>query len=150
MTEAAIRATYSDYRRVKGRKVLQLIFEVPIEQAPQVHEIFGEPAPDGSTWVAIARLQELQKPATEKPKRQWSDMSRAQQAGIACNEPDFRRFLALDCDGVLMLDLDMTADAVRHECGIKSRSELDSNKEAAKKWDKLYSDYQLWRRGAAA
>lgn len=148
MTQAAIKATYSDYRRVKGRKVLQLIFEVPIEQAPEVHKTFGEPAPDGSMWVGIARL-EPDKPA-EKPKRSWSEISRAQQAGIACNEPDFRRFLALDCDGILMFDLDMAADTVRHECGISSRSELDSNKDAARKWDKLYSDYQMWKAGAKA
>jgi hypothetical protein len=150
MSNAALSGDYVDLRFIKSRKVCQVIIEIPIEQGGAFVQAFGTPNPATGVPVAIARLQEPEKPATEKPKRQWSDMSRAQQAGIACNEPDFRRFLALDCDGILMLDLDMTADAVRHECGIKSRSELDTNKEAAKKWDKLYSDYQLWRRGAAA
>src|SRR5689334_22551506 len=94
MTEAAIKATYSDYRRVKGRKVLQLIFEVPIEQAPMVHDTFGEPAPDGSTWVAIARLQEPAKQEAEKPKRSWGLLSKREQAVLACESLPFRNFVA--------------------------------------------------------
>jgi hypothetical protein len=147
---AIIKATYSDYRRVKGRKVLQLIFEVPIEQAPQIHERFGEPAPDGSTWVAIARLNEGAA-KVEKPKRSWSELSRAEQAGIACQDADFRHYLAKTSYGNLKtMDAAVAAEAVRTRCDVKSRADLDTDHHGATRWDKLYGDYQRWKMGAAA
>jgi hypothetical protein len=149
MTDAAIvKATYSDYRRVKGRKVLQLIFEVPIEQAPQIHERFGEPAPDGSTWVAIARLNEGAA-KVEKPKRSWSELSRAEQAGLKCADTDFSGYLWARTNQMDIPEW-TAAEAVRKLCGVNSRAELDRNPNAGKAWDSLYSDYQFWKRGAAA
>ena len=148
--KAAIRATYSDYRRVKGRKVLQLIFEVPLEQAPEVHDVFGEPSPDGSTWVAIARLQS--QPAAqqaEKPKKSWDEMPRSAQAAMKCNDADFQRFLSAEYRRGIG-DAIQAASVVRQVCSIKSRADLDHNEPAAHAWDRLYSNYQMWKRGAAA
>ncbi len=147
MTAAVIQAEYADYKRVKGRKVLQLICEVPIEQAPDVHKLFGEPAfGERQINVAIAKLDMVavqQQP--EKPKGK----SYAQQAGICCNEPAFRRFLterehqdwpsAGECT-----DAAMAARTVRFECGVKSRSELIDGTEAGHKWRTLWLDYQNW------
>lgn len=53
----AIRATFADWRTVKTRKALQLIFEVSLEQQAEVLAILGAPMPDVDTWVAIARLK---------------------------------------------------------------------------------------------
>lgn len=144
---AAIQACYADYRRVKGRKVLQLIFEVPLEQAPQVHDVFGEPMPDGSTWVGIARIDPNAKAEpvkAEKPRRKWGELSRAQQAGIACNEQGFRTFLS--SLGWKSADAEVAAQAVREMCAVRSRSELDTNSGSADAWDKLYSEYHTWLR----
>ena len=159
MTEAAIKAAYHDYKRVLGRKVLQIVLEVPLEQEGDVHAKIGYPSPDGSTWVAIARLAPLaaamadQKPsAYDKPKRSWDEMPRSQQAGIACEDSRFRHFLIERRRDPRLkgLDPDTAAGEVRHWCGIASRSQLDTSPLAAEYWDKLYSDYQLWKRGAAA
>lgn len=59
-----IRADYSNWRPVAGRKVLQLILEVPIEQTADVMEKLGFPLPGESKWVAVALL-ESGKPASE-------------------------------------------------------------------------------------
>lgn len=142
MTEpAAIQASYADYRRVKGRKVLQLVLEVPLEMAPQVHEAFGEPLPDGSTWVAVARIDPTAKP--EKPK----GGKLAQRAGILCGEGAFITFLAeyhynANLDDVAPFD---PAVVLRTICHIESRAELDHNEDAARKFHKLELEYNAWK-----
>jgi len=57
MTESCvIQADYANWRPVAGRKVLQLVFEVPIEQTEQVMQRLGVPMPGESKWCAIALL----------------------------------------------------------------------------------------------
>lgn len=51
---AAILATFSDLKLVKGRKCAQLIFEVPIEQAASAVTILGMPNPAKEIWCGIA------------------------------------------------------------------------------------------------
>lgn len=55
-TPAVIRATYSDLKFLKTRKVAQIICEVPIENAGEIVKIFGAPDPSRETWVAVALL----------------------------------------------------------------------------------------------
>ena len=65
MTEkpAAFSASYSDWRIVKGRKVVQIILEVPIEAADHAYNVLGGmPKFGAEQWFAIARL----KPEAEK------------------------------------------------------------------------------------
>jgi hypothetical protein len=60
MTEkpAAFSATYSDLRLVKTRKVVQFVFEVPLEAAGHAMNVLGGmPSPMKEEWFAIARLQ---------------------------------------------------------------------------------------------
>lgn len=136
---AAIQATYSDYRRVKGRKVLQLILEVPLEQAPAVHEAFGEPLSDGTTWVAVARLD-----PTAKAERKGGKL--AQRAGIICNEGAFDKFLT---EHYMRIENQTPADFVRDWCGVESRAELDHDEEAARKFTNLEASYRAWLTVAA-
>ncbi len=94
----AIRATYSDLKLVKTRKVLQLIFEVPIEEADNALRVLGGmPRADAETWVGIAPITEeaaTRAPTrADKPKRRMAELSRAQQAGILCNDARFHQFL---------------------------------------------------------
>lgn len=147
MTEekAVIRGCYADYRRVKGRKVLQIIIEVPLEEAPRVHEAFGEPTPDGSTWVAVALLQ----PETSRVVEQTDKHRLSRQAAMLCDDPRFRAFLNeySGCD-----DANINACAgpagsaamVRLLCGVDSRAEFDTNPEAAQKWRNLKASFEAW------
>lgn len=155
--KAIIQGSLVDVRNVNQHKCVRMLIDVPAEHAPMVMEAFGWPTMASPVPVAIARLQSQPAersaaPKIEKPKQQWHELARAQQAGIACNDPDFRRFLARhgQYHGILMLDLDMAADEIRQTCGIKSRVDLNVDHIAADKWDKLYGAFQMWKRGAAA
>jgi hypothetical protein len=57
MTAAAITATFSDYRLVKSRGVLQLVLELPVERQAQAFEALGFPMPGTDIHVGVARLQ---------------------------------------------------------------------------------------------
>ena len=56
----AIRARYADWRPVKGRKVLQIVLEVPLEQQGDILTMLGAPLPDRDLWVAVARISDEQ------------------------------------------------------------------------------------------
>lgn len=149
MSDAAIiRATFSEWRMVKGRKVLQIICEVPLEAQDHVWQALGSPIPDSETWVAIARLRDGNAPQIEPPGKSGS---LAQQAGILCNEVAFRRWLAetAPVDGIAVFDLDMAADELRERCGVSSRRELDTDEAAAQRFRDMRSDYKLWLADAA-
>ena len=77
---------------------------------------------------------------TEKPKRAWADLSPAEQCGIRCGENDFWTFIH---DRGLRHGGDV-ASSVRFFCRVASRSELNANAEAAKRWGELESGYQSW------
>lgn len=53
---AAIRATFCNLKNIAGRKVVQVICEVPVEHAGKVYEAFGWPDASNPKWVAIAML----------------------------------------------------------------------------------------------
>lgn len=171
MTAAVIKAAYADYRRVKGRKCLQLILEIPLEQAPQVHEAFGEPLPDGSTWVAVARLENsldyhhktvhdgegagapgmaaqaetVPAPEPPSPHRLTKGGKLCQRAAIMCGEGSFWKFFAERYKPfVINDDIRDSPTFVRRFCGVTSRAELDHNPEAASKFLDLESRYKAW------
>lgn len=164
---AAFRATYSDFKLIRTRKVSQFIFEVPVEQTDQALAVLGGmPNPAAEVWCGIALLQEpggsrtpvgrqggseggvaaIAEPASPRAsKKSWSDMSPAQQAGVLCNERSFRHFLyenhAYGC-----VTTDDAAEAVRELCGVKSRSEILPNTKADEIWRGLVADYRVWER----
>ena len=140
--KAIIKGVYADYRRVKGRKVLQVIVEVPLEQAPLVHEAFGEPDPAGDTWVAVALLQpETARVAEQKDKHRLS-----RQAAMCCQEQAFWTFLSEYGNGPISIvrSAPEAAATVRYVCGVDSRAEFDSDLEAAARWRNLHASYQAW------
>lgn len=58
MTEAVFKATFCNTKNVLGRKVMQIILEVPIEYSMTVHDILGWPDPAAPQWVAVAPLRD--------------------------------------------------------------------------------------------
>lgn len=156
-----IKASYSTWRPVQGRKVLQIIFEVPLEQQTEVLTMLGAP---GDQWVAIALLDDKAASfngrtsdfdsenagsipaAVAKPKRAFKDLPLSQQAGIRCGEAQFREFLLHKLfttekigEGVLK----DTATLLREEIGVSSRSSLDVyGGDAASRWQNLNAEYE--------
>lgn len=150
---AVITGTYSDLKFIKGRSVVQIVVEAPIEAGEQIVAAFGTPQPGNEIPVAIARLregsekgEEAQSECAKEPERK--PKSRAQMAGILCNDPVFWAFLNEQCgpfsDGPITTENE-AAEAVRGQCMIESRSVLDRDTEAQHLWDQLYSQYQAWK-----
>ena len=146
----AFQATFSDFRLVKGRKVAQLVFEVPIEAADAaLQTLGGVPRPDQEAWVGIARIDpknltsDARKPSTEpKERRRFHELPLSQQCAMRCNEGSFQRFMAEEYKA-------MGAEAnhvacVKQICGIESRSEIGDNNAAGTKWRQLEAEYQTW------
>lgn len=79
----------------------------------------------------------------------------ARTAGILCSDADFRRFLAERFpvewkDFGDLEDVDRAAAVVRTACEIESRSELDKNSDARRRYDRLIGlPYSNWRRARA-
>jgi hypothetical protein len=144
---AAIKATFSDFRIIKGRKQAQLILEVDIEAADAaLAALGGIPQPQLTRWVAVARLNGVEKPEPEpKEKRRWEDLKLSMQASIRCNEPAFWKFLERDMRGAGNIENAEDAAAfVRMFCRVDSRSSLNTNPSAAVYWRGLEAQYQAW------
>ena len=163
----AIRATFSDYRTVKSRKVLQLVMEVPIEYQAEVFAALGYPVPDADLWCGIARLQPgagaeaggrpqpAATPASEgsspsagaferslqgKARYAESDeMAKAvTRAALLAKDARFRGWLE-DEYGTAILDEADAAERIRQVCRIVSRSEIGTKRDA---YDRFIRDIE--------
>lgn len=162
MTEPlAFRATYSDWRLIKTRGVVQVVMEVPLADADAAYQILGG-MPDTSreSWFAVAplKLPVPQAPAIAKPaleldkpqarakheKMNWREVQPAAQAGIRCAEPMFRTFLR-EVKKYGHCDEEDAAVAVRDICGVSSRAELSSKHAARMIWKQLDDEFQAWK-----
>lgn len=137
---AGIEADFATWRPVQGRKVLQLVFEVPIENTQLVLDTLGIPQTGQSKWCAIALLnQKAPEPegqvseANGSSKKQWSEYSRSQQAAILCSDEDFQRYIGNPLNA---------ADWLRAHFRISSRKELDEEKNHGN-WDEFVAIYNL-------
>jgi hypothetical protein len=148
----AFRATYSDFKLVKTRKVVQIVLEVPVEQANVVLDVLGGmPDPSRETWVGVALLspdaaqpQPVIQPRLAGAKRDWRDMSPQQQAGIRCDDAAFVAFLREERPDD-WIETREPAECVRLICGVTSRADLETNHKARVLWHQLDSQFQAWR-----
>lgn len=146
MKPSAIRATYSDWKLVRTRQVIQLVFEVPLADADAAYEVIGGmPNPSNERWFGIAPLDLTKKHINAKPeKRDWRDLTPQQQAGIRCEEAAFVHFLK-EYHPDDWHETQDTADCVRLICGVTSRSELETNQKARVIWHQLDQQYAAWK-----
>jgi hypothetical protein len=137
-----IKATFSDFRIIRGRKVACLVFEVPLEGADAaLTALGGLPRPDAERWFGIVAL-DLSKPAREpeKTRKPFETLPPAQQAAMRCNEPGFWHFMNAR-------DAEHAAALVRKRCSVSSRSELNTDAEAARVWRSIDDRYFRESRG---
>jgi len=151
MSDAAIiKATYSEWKMVKTRKVLVLSFEVPLEAQETVQAALGTPMPDAETWVAIARLNlnavaaQAEPPVIEhQPEPELRKPAKlAQIAGILCNNGAFRKW----CGATTV---EQAAQHVRDRCNVDSRADLDTHEDAAAAFRDMKGEYEAWMLVAA-
>ena len=149
---AAFQATYSDWKLIRTRKVVQLVFEVPVEQAGLAYEVLnGMPDSGSEVWCAVARLDETKESAT-KPRpaaphktggahsKSWHEMTSGQQAGVLCADKSFQKFLTESYGQ----DATDAAAFVRRYCEVESRSDIDKSERSKFKWRGLTSGYRGW------
>lgn len=144
---AAISGDFANYRPVLGRKVLQLIIEVPIEAQQHVFEALGFPTGGGAVPVAIVRLETpFEQPVTQPPSRSPA----VRDAGIVCKEPEFWEFLNQETPARLWSHSGIKSEAdaaayVRMWCNVESRREIRPGSYAEHVWNRLLLDYGAWR-----
>jgi hypothetical protein len=158
---AAFRACYSDWKLIRTRKCVQLVFEVPLEESNKAYEALGGmPNPGEESWVAIARLNpEAAKevmpdrrppehnntsPASEPDKVQARAPRNklAQLAGMLSKDPLFPRYLAAT---EFYYGTDDPTIAIRGFCSVDSRSQIIVGTPAGDRFLKLYDDFICWR-----
>lgn len=137
----AILGTYSDFKLVKTRSVIQVVIEVPVERSKEVTDLLGMPMPGSEIHIGFARI-DLSKAAPEPVK--IGHVGNAQMAGILCNDPVFRKYLS-ERSGKPIADADGAAIAVRFACSVKSRADLDTDQHGAATWRDLKADYEGWK-----
>jgi hypothetical protein len=159
---AAIAGSYYNLRPIVGRKVCQVIIEIPIEKMAEFIEAFGSPCEE--VWIAMARLnlKEVMPPAptnqhtdtsprsqeaapqTGGARKPFNSLPLPQQAALLCNDPVFRAFLneefAYDCETE-----NDAAEAVRELCEVTSRSELNHDAMAGKVFIRYREQFQAWK-----
>jgi hypothetical protein len=146
----AVRMSYADIRTVRTRKTFQAVFEGPIEQMGEFMRLFGPPQPDAEIWAAIARLKPA--PQIEAHPDTVEDKSTpprtlAQTAAFLGTRQTFRRFL-MERRGEKGFCTEHDAKHFIYEiCGISSRTELNTNEIAARKFSDLRADYRNWLHG---
>lgn len=140
--QAVFQGDYTDIRFVKGRKVCQIIVELPIEAGAAFVAAFGAPNPSTTVPVALARID-----PNARPERKPGG-NLAQRAGILCGEGAFVKFLDQK-SSIPINTVEEAANALRLYCLVASRADLDHNPEAARKFLDLEASYKAWLRVAA-
>lgn len=151
----AFRAIYADWKLIKTRSVVQVVLELPVEQANAAYEVLGGmPVAGKERWFAVAALapgaaaakpDPVDQPRPDRAKRDWRDLPASQQAALRCNDRLFQAFLSEEqkLQGWVGSDND-AACAVRELCHVSSRADLDTNHKARVIWHQLDSQYQAW------
>lgn len=154
---AVIRATFSDFRIVKGRKQAQLIFELPLEQAQDAVLKLGMPNPSEPAWCAIALLdmaktQEPQSSAkSEAAKKAYRDMPEWKKAAtrcvMLCKDGRFQDWLRdKQRRGRNWSNLDreqVTAGCLKDQLRIESRSEIATDERAYQAFIALEQEFRM-------
>jgi len=154
---AAFKACYSEWKLIKTRQVVQVVFEVPLKDHDEAYQALGGmPDPSKERWFAIAALDlsnVAQAPATRetdsdlahpsatvsRPRKPVAaDQRLAQQAGIACADPLFRRFINAETEAD-------AATYVRQSIGVASRAEIIPGTPEGEAWQNLYGEFLVWR-----
>ena len=171
---ASFAASYADWKLIKTRAVIQIVFEVPIESHDAAYQALGGmPVHAQERWFAIARLDQSKfeqrkerrdedtqqgttataPGAAPRERRSLSDVPLSQRAGMLCNAPAFWAFLKEhqpESCRVLELadgtDGEKAAIVLRSLCGVQSRSELSEDNQAGQEFLNIESGYNFWMR----
>jgi len=156
----AFRATYSDWKLIKTRGVVQVVMEVPLADADAAYDVLGGmPVHGKERWFGIAALKTEEahtKPRQEAPqdyrpdgamRMNWRYLQPAAQAALRCDQSAFRTFLMEQHSyrPKEVANADEAAEFIRSFFGIKSRSELGTDQRKRVLWKQLDDQFQAWK-----
>jgi hypothetical protein len=156
----AFRATYSDWKLIKTRGVVQVVMEIPLADADAAYDVLGGmPVHGKERWFGIAALKSTAEEARAKPRQtllpdaptggakrmDWRDVQPAAQAGIRCGEPEFWAFLREVMTYPGAKNADAAAAIVRRICQVNSRAEFSTDHRKRVLWHQLDSQFQAWQ-----
>ena len=148
MDKRVIQARYATWRPVQSRKLLQLVFEVPLENQGEVLKYLGAPLPDRDIQCAIAILngEAGQNPVTEmpiskassaSPPKPFTDLPLTQQAVLLCKREAFQRYVQVGNE-------EAAKEWLCNHCGVTSRSQILEHTEPEFLFKDLYNRFQDW------
>ena len=149
MTEHVVECSFSDFRTVKGRKVAQLILEIPIEAADHALSVLGGvPRPDADRWCALVRLDKaaasagvnsVPKPQDDAHKEKSEGEKAVARAGILCNDPDFQRWVIQAAPHSARDNAQGfgTADILRAWLGVTTRKALATDADVLERFQRI-------------
>jgi hypothetical protein len=141
-----MQGTYSDFKVIKSRKVIQVVIEIPIEQGNSFVGMFGVPNPSEEVWVAIAELDRRAMTGQRITREEEFEAAKAiKSAGILCKSEIFggwlRDYREMDVDPN---NHDSIARALRALLGVKSRADMRNIQEAVTAFNRLKGEYDAW------
>lgn len=163
----AVLGTFSDAKLIKSRSVLQIVIEIPIEQADDAMKALGGfPLPAQERWVGVALAPKDREarssavepsahnglvagsnpaaPTAQKERRPFGELELSAQAAIRCGDADFIDFMAKKYDADLLIKPNEIAKVLRYVLCVESRAELNIDHTAANRWHSLERDFQGW------
>ena len=168
MTTLAFKATYSDWKVIKTRGVVQVVMEVPLSEADAAYQILGG-MPDFSQerWFGVAPLKEVMPHPTKRSvqtghnnappqpaepdrhsagaKRDWRDLPPSAQASMLCDKVIFQMFLREKYPDDWHESMADPDECVRLICAVSSKAMLNDGPHRVI-WHSLQSEYQTWER----
>lgn|GEM_PF-1406941 len=143
MTDTAFQATFSDFKVIKGRKVAQIILEVPIEAADDaLRKLGGVPQFATEQWVAVCPIKVDAPPEAPKQRREYT---LAQKAGMMCGNKRFWAFIGSPLNSPAdALNAEDAADFMRRICGVTTRADIIEGTDAGDKFKTLVNEFDAW------
>jgi hypothetical protein len=164
--KAAFSATYSEWKVIKTRSVVQVVFEVPIEGSDTAYQVLGGmPLPGKEKWFVIAKMnaagvgslasreagvsgRDATAKIVESAPASRSHSPYAREIAMACEDTDFQDFLRANFQNEWLIQNlgfpeEKAANIVRKELGVKSRADVFPGP-TADKWRVLYDWFFTW------
>lgn len=145
-----------------GTRIMVAVVEIAEDETPVEHakdeerakrgeQDSGAPKVDtdehGTEWSKPVGLHPLVTKSSDAKDR-FRSLGKPEQmvtrCAMLCGDPEFWNWL-WGAGYEYVKDADTAAEAVRDHLGIKSRSELASNPQAQHNWERMVTDYDVWR-----
>ena len=155
---AVISGVYVDCKFMPGLKSARIAIDIPIEHSNEFLRMFGAPDRANPVAVAIARLdvEALNAPSVpeksvEPAKVERAETKRSSRAYLMCRDANFQNWLMAQYPDVwasYRIDgkepaIQMADRTLKEIVQIFSKSELDTDPEAAARFDALRTDFEL-------